>query len=195
MQEAKRFQHFSERFLNQGQLEKDAEKKMEECITVWQVQYREETGGLDPTFLLESLELLIRCRHVLKFTYVYAWFLDEAIKELDQQEGSSSSWKSQANDSREVKRRYKALVKRKGTASSLQGKSEDSAMLRTKQELFNFQQANLEGITERLGRLLFSGQVVSNAESLKNLMRVTHKYLQGVVNFLQDIMDDIEDDL
>jgi hypothetical protein len=67
--------------MNHGQLEKDAEKKKEECITVWMCNYREETGGLDPTFLLDALELLLRCRHTLKMTYVYAWFQDQSIKQ------------------------------------------------------------------------------------------------------------------
>lgn len=89
--EAEYFQHFCDRFMNHGQLEKDAEKKKEECITVWMVKYREESGGLDPTFLLEALELLVNCRHTLKMTYVYAWFQDQAIKQKKATPSSSSS--------------------------------------------------------------------------------------------------------
>jgi hypothetical protein len=32
---------------------------------------------MDPKFLLDALELLIQCRHMLKWTYVFGFFLDQ----------------------------------------------------------------------------------------------------------------------
>ncbi len=46
-------------------------------------------------------------------------------------------------------------------------------LLEAQKELFDFQQASLEGVTESLGELLFSGKVVEKAGELKNLTRTT----------------------
>jgi hypothetical protein len=46
-------------------------------------------------------------------------------------------------------------------------------LLSAQKDLFDFQQASLEGVTESLGELLFSGQVIEKAGELKNLTRTT----------------------
>lgn len=62
------------------------------------------------------------------------------------------------------------------------------------QDLFNFQQANLEGITERLGKLLFSGNVVDKSDELRNLVSVAKAYLKNLVSGFEDQMEDLEDE-
>ena len=189
VKEAMYFQHFVDRFLNHGQLENDAAKKREVCITQWMVDYREETGGLDPTFLLEALELLIRCRHTLKMTYVYAWFQDEAILKNTGSSSSapivqrSESYNSQLHD--RLKFLKKKVQKRQASVST------NLEMLKTEQELFNFQQASLEGVTEDLGELIFAKtKIASRADEIKNLTSVTSRYLQNLINGFHEMMED-----
>ncbi len=80
LDETQHFAHFYDRYLNHGQLERDGDDKRTACVTEWMPLYQREHGGLDPSFLLAALELLIKCRHTLKMTYVYAWFQDSALK-------------------------------------------------------------------------------------------------------------------
>lgn len=143
------------------------------------------TGGLDPTFLLSALELVVKCRHVLKMTYVYAWFADSAIK------------KKQA----EPKATKKLFIRRRGTRATetelldeLGGAKTLESML-LQQELFNFQQGNLEGITDRLAELLFSfprSPETFEAEELRNLLVVTQQFLKGLVEGFESQGDDEE---
>jgi hypothetical protein len=61
------------------------------------------------------------------------------------------------------------------------------------QELFNFQQANLEGITERMGELIFSfakSAETFDADELRNLIGVTQKYLSNLVSGFEDQRED-----
>ncbi len=202
--EAQYFEHFSERFMNHGQMEKDAEKKREECITVWMCQYREETGGSDPQFLLDALELLIRCRHTLKFTYVYAWFQDQAIKNKLADKTPDNS-NNDANDDLQTRlARLKTKNKaRKGKATNAAGAAAmaraqastgPAAALQAQKELFDFQQASLEGVTESLGELVFSGTAGQRAAELKNLTRITRQYLNNLVTGFEDMRSDDEEE-
>jgi len=90
-------------------------------------------------------------------------------------------------------RKLKGLKKKAGARQQRGGNAAAKAMLATQQELFNFQQASLEGVTEMLGELLFSGKVVEKAEELRNLTRTTRKYLQNIVSGLEDMREDMED--
>ncbi len=201
--EAQYFEHFSERYMNHGQLEQDAEKKKEECVTEWMVKYREESGGLDPTFLLEALELLVRCRHTLKMTYVFAWFQDQAIKNKGAPAAAASSGNSnnaKEKFNKDLQNRLKKIQKKvqsKAGAAALSRAENASgavALLQARKELFDFQQASLEGVTESLGELIFSGQVVEKAQELKNLTRTTRQYLNNLVSGFEDMREDAEDD-
>lgn len=181
--------------MNHGQLETDAEKKREQCITQWMVDYRHETGGLDPTFILDALELLIRCRHTLKMTYVYSWFLDQAVTNKGASKGAAPSGTPAASSNLQTRLQ---LLKRKAKKHEHQASSE---MLKTQQELFNFQQASLEGTTEELGHLIFSfakqgseSMIVTKAQELKNLTAVTRQYLQNLVSGFEDMAEDMSDD-
>lgn len=172
-------------------MERDAEAKREVCITDWMPSYRSETGGLDPTFLLTALELLIKCRHVLKMTYVYAWFADTAIKAQHAKKGSPSPPRRRQKGRRDAKTAP--------TESSVVGAMSGGrtlAELVAKQELFNHQQANLEGITERLATLLFEfpkNRASFDASELRNLIGVTNRFMGNLVAGFEDEQED--DDL
>ena len=53
-----------------------------------------------------------------------------------------------------------------------------------KKDFFEYQQANAEGVTERLARLLFDEVAKMKADELKNMIRVTRK-----VNFSNSYFD------
>jgi hypothetical protein len=198
--EAQYFEHFSQRFMNHGQLEEDATKKKEECLLKWMPEYREESGGLDPTFLLDALELLVRCRHTLKYTYVFSWFQDQAIKNkgsAPQASGNDNNAKDKFN--KDLQLRLKKIQKKvqakagAAAASRAENASGAVALLQARKELFDFQQASLEGVTESLGELLFSGRVVEKAGELKSLTRITRQYLNNLVSGFEDMREDDED--
>eukprot|EP01092_Planopodium_desertum_P016518 TRINITY_DN923_c0_g1_i1.p1 TRINITY_DN923_c0_g1~~TRINITY_DN923_c0_g1_i1.p1 ORF type:complete len:191 (+),score=6.99 TRINITY_DN923_c0_g1_i1:2-574(+) len=132
--EAEHFAHFFDRYFNHQQNETDATNK-KAVVMEKSISYREETG-LDPTFIMEALDLLVECRHVLKYTYVYSFFLE--------------------------KRPHKTSFK----------------------ELFLYQQANAEGITERLSSELYKAKI--DADVLKNLTDVTRRYIRNLVKSFED---------
>lgn len=47
-----------------------------------QQQYRELTSG-NPDFLIEAVDLLAKCRHILKYTYVYGFYLPDGSRGKD----------------------------------------------------------------------------------------------------------------
>jgi len=72
-EELERFQHYFSRSFEHGVREKDANDSRAKTIEK-QMEFRERTK-MNPNFIMESVELLIKCRHALKYTYVYGFFL------------------------------------------------------------------------------------------------------------------------
>lgn len=73
-----------------------------------------------------------------------------------------------------LKKRGKANIAA-ASAASARAEAGEGGLLEAQKELFDFQQASLEGVTESLGELLFSGRVVEKAGELKNLTRTTRQ--------------------
>jgi ariadne-1 len=73
--ESDRFLHYFTRYFNHDVLNKHAEKLKREIVTKMD-QFRELTNQ-NPDFLMEAVELLIECRRILKYTYVYGFYLEE----------------------------------------------------------------------------------------------------------------------
>jgi len=117
-----------------------AEAQREKMI-LKSVEWR-SSHGTDPKFLHEALELLIQIRHMLKYTYVFAFFMDQG-----------------------------------------------SQVLSVKKDLFEYQQANAEGITERLADLLFAPVSQLDADALKNMIRVTNRYVVNLVKSFEELQE------
>ncbi len=123
--------------MGHDQNKRDAEAGREKMIAKT-VEYRAKFGS-DPRFLLDALDLLIQCRHMLKYTYVYAFFIDQG--------------------------KIKMTVK----------------------ELFEYQQANAEGITERLADAMFAPIDELKADELKNITRVTQRYMDNLTKSFEEM--------
>lgn len=73
-----RFLHYYNRYFNHDVLMKDVAKQLESGeVETTMAQYSTLTNA-DPEFLLEAAELLVECRRVLKYTYVYGFFMEES---------------------------------------------------------------------------------------------------------------------
>eukprot|EP01111_Echinosteliopsis_oligospora_P011267 TRINITY_DN3678_c0_g1_i1.p1 TRINITY_DN3678_c0_g1~~TRINITY_DN3678_c0_g1_i1.p1 ORF type:complete len:498 (-),score=101.71 TRINITY_DN3678_c0_g1_i1:272-1765(-) len=73
--ESDRFLHYYNRFFNHDVLNKHVEKQRRE-ISQKMEQYRELTNQ-NPDFMMEAVDLLIECRRILKYTYVYGYYLQD----------------------------------------------------------------------------------------------------------------------
>eukprot|EP01091_Cochliopodium_minus_P019664 TRINITY_DN8345_c0_g1_i1.p1 TRINITY_DN8345_c0_g1~~TRINITY_DN8345_c0_g1_i1.p1 ORF type:complete len:668 (+),score=214.72 TRINITY_DN8345_c0_g1_i1:353-2356(+) len=167
--ELQKFQHYSERFESHEQLKKDAINKKKEISSLGNY-FRNKTGQ-DPQILFDAIELLVQCRHMLKFTYAYAYFLDETHllkkKELEKEVNNSSMF-SKGNNKRKLE--------------------DFSSLSKTQKELFLFQQANAEGITERLGELIFSNidVIISKKDKLSNVVNVAKINVKNLIKSFED---------
>jgi len=77
-EEMKRFQFFYQRFFEHGVKAKDATKAMDK-VKARQMEFLEKTHH-NPQFLMQAQETLIKCRHALKYTYVFGYFLPQNHK-------------------------------------------------------------------------------------------------------------------
>jgi len=155
--ELQKFQHFSDRYDGHEQLKKDAIKRKEKILELMPV-YREKTGK-EPDIYLEAINHLIECRHILKYTYAYSYFMEEQM------------------DSTPTKTASKKV-------SNTPNKKSDS---KNKIELFNFQQANAEGITEVLGGLIFSDLpvLIQKREDLRRYIDVSKTFFKNLIEFFE----------
>lgn len=98
-------------------------------------QYSKLTNT-DPEFFLEAAELLVECRRVLKYTYVYGYYMKESLCK----------------------------------------------------NLFEYQQASAEGITERLSELFHTPVDVIAKSPLEfvNYVRVTKKFISNLVKSIEE---------
>jgi ariadne-1 len=134
--EAERFAHFFDRYAGHEANGRDAQNKREAMVHK-SIEFAKQYNA-DPKVVIDALDLLINCRHVLKYTYVYGYFV----------------------------------------ASTLPA---------TLKELFEYQQANSEGITERLAHALMADVSVMKPDELKNLVRVTGKYMENMTDSFEDM--------
>jgi len=155
--ELQKFQHFSDRYDSHEQLKKDALKRKEKVLEIMPL-YREKTGK-EPDILLEAIDHLIECRHILKYTYAYAYFLEE------QQENNP-----------------KPTTNNKGKKTTTTTTTPPK-ITSNKIELFNFQQANAEGITEAMGGVIFSDLpvLIQKREDLRRYIDVSKNYFKNLI--------------
>jgi len=79
--ELNRYNSFYERYLSHQSTGKHAEEKREK-VEKSSLEYRQKTN-FDPSFLTEALDLLVSCRHTLKYFYVYQFYHDsDSSKDL-----------------------------------------------------------------------------------------------------------------
>jgi len=72
-----RLLHYFNRYFNHDMLMKDVQKMLREGeIEKRMAEYTDRTGS-SPDFYLEAADLLVECRRVLKFTYVYGYFNED----------------------------------------------------------------------------------------------------------------------
>jgi len=73
-----RFLHYYNRYFNHDVLMKDVMKELNSGdVQITMGEYSKLTNA-DPEFFLEAAELLVECRRVLKYTYVYGYFMDDS---------------------------------------------------------------------------------------------------------------------
>lgn len=72
-----RFLHYYNRYFNHDVLMKDVAKQLASAeLETTMAQYF-KLANSDPEFFLEAAELLVECRRVLKYTYVYGYFMKD----------------------------------------------------------------------------------------------------------------------
>jgi ariadne-1 len=119
------FKHYFDRFFGHDLGKRAAQKKKEQIQNLCSA-YRTSTGR-DPRFLEEAVDALVEARHMLKYTYVYAYFMDELRQTQNK-------------------------------------------------PLFDYQQANAEGITERLADMIFNVPTEKiDADKVKSMTSITQK--------------------
>jgi ariadne-1 len=73
----KRLLHYYNRYFNHDVLMKNVQKMLRDSeVEEKMVKYTDITGN-SPDFYLEAAELLVECRRVLKYTYVYGYYLQD----------------------------------------------------------------------------------------------------------------------
>ena len=77
--ELDRYLHYYQRFHAHDQAQKFAKKQLQETEArmIKLQEEKEETSWIDVQFLKAATEQLVQCRRVLKFTYTFAFYLDE----------------------------------------------------------------------------------------------------------------------
>lgn len=127
MVDNERYKHYYERYFNHNLSKNEIEKKApglkREADQFWL------RTGINCSVIGEALDLVMECRDVLKYTYVYGFYLENS-KEKD---------------------------------------------------FFEYLQSNAEGITERLSDIVIKPIKEIDIDSLKNIVRVTKKYLRNLV--------------
>eukprot|EP01107_Rhizomastix_libera_P012630 TRINITY_DN3211_c0_g1_i1.p1 TRINITY_DN3211_c0_g1~~TRINITY_DN3211_c0_g1_i1.p1 ORF type:complete len:547 (+),score=126.21 TRINITY_DN3211_c0_g1_i1:52-1692(+) len=89
-EDLKRYEHHFTRFFNYERDLKitdkkraDAKQKMEEFRLEGVNDPSSSRYGMNPSFILEGVELELQCRHLLMYSYIIAYFMDESGKSCD----------------------------------------------------------------------------------------------------------------
>jgi len=73
-----RFLHYYNRYFNHDVLMKDITKQLGSGEVETTMEQYSSLTSADPEFFLEAAELLVECRRVLKYTYVYGYYMPES---------------------------------------------------------------------------------------------------------------------
>eukprot|EP01098_Paradermamoeba_levis_P004628 TRINITY_DN1975_c0_g1_i1.p1 TRINITY_DN1975_c0_g1~~TRINITY_DN1975_c0_g1_i1.p1 ORF type:complete len:295 (-),score=99.59 TRINITY_DN1975_c0_g1_i1:18-902(-) len=143
--EIDRYLHYYNRFHNyNNDVVNCSQKKLEQAkekmnTFLIEAQTPSKRYGQKPDFLLQAVELEIKCRKLLRYTYILAFFMDKTPK--------------------------------------------------PKKDLFDFYQANVEGVTERLADLNKASLADLNDDELKSRVTVTEKYLKSMSEVLEEFAE------
>jgi len=78
-QESDRYLHYFNGYFSHDQAKKGIPALRERAIDK-SVQHRGATNCGNVDFFIEAVDLLMRCRHILKYTYVYGYYLPDGSK-------------------------------------------------------------------------------------------------------------------
>lgn len=76
--ELERYLHYYERYMNHSHSHNLEQQIKEKALTKMKEMQKEATTASEVKYIVDGTEVLLECRNVLKYTYVYAYYLLEA---------------------------------------------------------------------------------------------------------------------
>mmetsp|Transcript_3472 Transcript_3472/g.4718 ORF Transcript_3472/g.4718 Transcript_3472/m.4718 type:complete len:606 (+) Transcript_3472:667-2484(+) len=160
--ELDRYLHYYKRYHAHAEAQKFATKQLadtEAKMVLLQEASDTNTTWIDVQFLKTATEQLVECRRVLKYTYVYAYFMHAP---------------SDSN------------ISTIGTKASIIGSQEVTKM---QMECFENHQEMLERFTENLSELSEKPMAEMNRKDVINQTRVVDRFMKNVLKYVEDGMD------
>ena len=192
--ELDRYLHFYSRYHAHSEAQKFALKQLK-ATELRMVQLQESssdqnTRWSDVEFLKTANEQLVECRRVLKYTYVFAYYMDyphspsTAASATAQTASSSSILKSKAATSKQQQQ--------KTANSNTDMNNNDTMTIITsmQRERFEHHQEMLERFTEALSELSEKPIHEMNRTNMVNQTRVVDRFMKNILKYVEDGMDD-----
>jgi ariadne-1 len=188
--ELDRYLHFYSRFHAHAEAQKFASKQLKATETRM-IQLQESsndnnTRWSDVEFLKAANEQLVECRRVLKYTYVFAYFMDyphnpTATTTTQPSSAPSTNTRSKAASSKQQQPATTTV----DTASNIY--TTTNAMQR---ERFEHHQEMLERFTEALSEMSEKPIKEMNRTDMVNQTRVVDRFMKNILKYVEDGMDD-----
>jgi ariadne-1 len=166
--ELDRYLHFYSRFHAHSEAQAFAKRQLKETEHRM-VQLQESSDDArwsDVEFLKAANEQLVDCRRVLKYTYVYAFYM------LD---GSTSDTPG---------------TKKRSSSNAGNSSSAANALLSMQRDRFEYHQEMLERFTENLSELSEKPLPEMDRTDVVNQTRVVDRFMKNILKYVEDGMDD-----
>lgn len=178
--ELDRYLHFYSRFHAHAEAETFAKKQLKETEHRM-VQLQESSDAArwsDVEFLKTANEQLVECRRVLKYTYVFAFYM---------MDGNTTTATTAATSTASGTNKTKAA----SSNNNQNNKNNQDPQLTMQQERFEYHQEMLERFTENLSELSEKPLAEMDRTDVVNQTRVVDRFMKNVLKYVEDGMDDV----
>jgi ariadne-1 len=186
--ELDRYLHFYSRYHAHSEAQNFASKQLK-ATELRMIQLQESSNGSnlrwsDVEFLKAANEQLVECRRVLKYTYVFSYYMDYPHNPSTAQPTTTSS--SSAKSKNSTSKQQPVLE----TTSNIMIHGNAITTNALQRERFEYHQEMLERFTENLSELSEKPIHEMDRTDVVNQTRVVDLFMKNILKYVEDGMDD-----
>lgn len=185
--ELDRYLHYYKRYHAHAEAQKFAMKQLKETETrMMQLQdCKHDATWTDVEFMKTANEQLVECRRVLKFTYVFAYYMFTPVNSLIS--NASSSDKNAPKAKGRVVFNRKAEKEKTEVPTKLP--TEEEKMRLSKKNTFEYHQEMLEKFTEDLSEMVEKSLNEIDRTKIVNQTMAVKVYVQNIIKYVDNDME------
>ena len=146
----------------------------------------QNTRWSDVEYLKTANEQLVECRRVLKYTYVFAYYMD-----YPQNSTTASTAPATAPSSSSIRKSKSPAPKLPQNSNDPKNDDTLTVITSMQRERFEHHQEMLERLTESLSELSEKPIQEMNRSDIVNLNRSVDSFIKNILKYVEDGMDDV----